>query len=128
MAWVGSARMLVVLVAAGSASCGRTQLNDVDPCDPAVDTTRPCDGFCGPGTESCVDYAWQACVIPPVTRDCSDDCGPGLDTCVDEKWQGCKVDPVTRDCSSVCGSGSQTCTDGVWAACDAPRPLPPILT
>ena len=100
----------------------------MDPCDPAVDSTRPCGGFCGPGTESCVDYAWQACVIPPVTRDCSNDCGPGLDTCVEEQWQGCKVDPVTRDCSSVCGSGSQSCTDGVWAACDAPRPLPPILT
>ncbi len=72
MAWLGGecaiARALVVLAAAGFCSCGRTQLNDVDPCDPAVDTTRPCSGFCGPGTESCVDYAWQACVIPPVTR------------------------------------------------------------
>ena len=132
MAWLEGeraiARVLGVLVAVGFGSCGRTQLNDVDPCDPAVDTTRPCSGSCGPGTESCVDYAWQACVIPPVTRDCSDDCGPGLDVCVNEQCQGCKVAPVTRDCSTVCGTGSQTCTDGVWAACDAPRPLPPILT
>ncbi len=125
MTWLGGeraiARALVALAAAGFLGCGRTQLNDVDPCDPAVDTTRPCGGFCGPGTESCVDYAWQACVIPVVTRACSNDCGPGIETCDGEQWQGCEVAPVTRSCSSVCGSGNQTCTDGVWAACDAPR-------
>ncbi len=132
MAWlVGDrvfARALLVFAAAAFLSCGRTELNDVDPCDPAFDTTRPCSGFCGPGTRTCVDYAWQACVIPPVTRACSNDCGPGTETCVDAEWQGCEVAPVTRSCSSACGSGNQTCSAGVWADCDAPKPLPPILS
>jgi fibro-slime domain-containing protein len=133
MAWLKGiravARVLVVLAAAGFGSCGRTQLNDVDPCDPAVDTTRPCSGACGAGTESCVDYAWQACVIPIYTRPCSNDCGDGVESCVDGVWgETCEVPPAMRDCSTVCGSGSQACNDGVWAACDAPRPLPPILT
>jgi fibro-slime domain-containing protein len=131
MAWLVGDRVFAraVLAAAVAAflGCGRTELNDVDPCDPAFDTTRPCSGFCGPGTETCVDYAWQACVIPPVTRACSNDCGPGTETCVDAKWQGCEVAPVTRSCSSACGSGNQTCTDGTWAGCDAPQPTPPKL-
>jgi fibro-slime domain-containing protein len=125
---VALSRALAIVAAASFFSCGRTQLNDVDPCDPAVDTTRPCSGFCGPGTETCVDYAWQACVIPPVARSCSNDCGTGTETCVNEQWHDCEVAPVTRSCSSVCGSGNQTCTGGVWAACDAPQPNPPTLS
>ncbi len=132
MAWLEGdlafARALLIVAAAGVFGCGRTQLNDVDPCDPAFDTTRPCSGFCGPGTETCVDYAWQSCVIPAVTRSCTNDCGTGTETCANEQWQGCEVAPVTRSCSSVCGSGNQTCTEGVWAACDAPQPNPPTLT
>jgi fibro-slime domain-containing protein len=110
--------------------CGRTQLDPAEPCDPDTDTTRPCAGFCGAGTQICDagDGTWHACVVPVVTRPCANDCGDGAESCFDKQWHACEVPPATRVCSTACGDGHESCALGTWGACDAPQPNPPKLT
>ena len=108
--------------------CGRTELDPAEPCDGEVDTMRACSGFCGVGTQSCVDGFWRACGVPVTTRPCSNDCGAGTESCFDKQWHTCEVAPTMRDCSSPCGDGHESCTDGVWGGCDAPQPKPPKLS
>ena len=110
--------------------CGRTQLDPAEPCDPDTDTTRPCAGYCGAGTQTCDagDGTWHACEVPVVTRPCANDCGDGTESCFDKQWHTCEVPMVTRTCSTVCGDGHESCALGTWGACDAPQPKPPKLT
>jgi fibro-slime domain-containing protein len=120
-----SAGLWVGLAALG---CGRTELDPAEPCDGDVDTTRSCSGFCGAGTQSCVEGFWRACEVPVVTRPCSNDCGQGTESCIDKQWHACEVEPVTRVCFSACGDGHETCKENTWGACDAPKPNPPKLS
>ena len=114
-------------LAGGSPGCGRTELENAEPCDPFTDTTRACVGFCGGGTQSCLDGTWHACEVPVVVRACANDCGAGTESCFDKQWHACDVATVTRVCSSACGDGHESCAEGRWGACDAPPPRPPIL-
>jgi fibro-slime domain-containing protein len=122
---IAGAGLLAGLCALG---CGRTELDPAEPCDGDVDTTRACTGFCGAGTQSCVDGFWRACDVPVTTRPCSNDCGDGAESCFDKQWHTCEVAPTMRDCSSPCGDGHELCTTGTWGVCDAPQPKPPKLS
>jgi len=122
------AAVLVAVLATGGAGCGRTELDPAEPCDGESDTTRACTGFCGGGTQSCIDGFWRDCEVPVTTRPCGNDCGPGTESCFDKQWHTCEVEPVERTCFSPCGDGHETCRDGKWEACDAPLPRPPELS
>ena len=138
------------------ANCGaRTGLQAGEAC-PMSGATRPCEGFCGAGLETCDQGFWQACVVPETTRACTNACGAGTQECIAEAWQTCVVPDATRACTNTCGSGTQLCTAGAWqscvvaptmlacsticgsgnqpcvddtpGACDAPQPHDPILS
>jgi fibro-slime domain-containing protein len=137
MAWLNEARFSIVagvrlgaavgvMVAAAVTGCGRTELEDADPCLP-TDTTRPCQGTCGPGTETCSGGKWRACVVPTTTRACEGPCGQGVQTCTNRKWLACEIPVASRACASACGGGTETCADGKWQPCNAPLPKPPKL-
>jgi fibro-slime domain-containing protein len=125
----GGVAATAVAIAIASVGCGRTELDQLQPCDPTVDMPRPCTGFCGAGTQSCVAGVWEpTCDVPVMTRACSNDCGAGTESCFDKQWHTCEVAPATRSCSTVCGDGHESCADGTWGACDAPQPRPPTLS
>ena len=108
------------MVAIAWPGCGRTELDIAEPCDPIADTTRACVGFCGGGTQSCIEGTWHACVVPVVTRVCANDCGAGTESCFDKQWHSCEVAAVTRTCTSPCGEGHESCASGRWGAARRP--------
>jgi fibro-slime domain-containing protein len=148
---------LALVTAVGAlANCGaRTGLDEGEAC-PMSGATRPCEGFCGAGLQTCDMGFWQACVVPETTRACTNACGAGTQECIAEAWQSCVVPDATRACTNACGSGTQLCTAGAWqscvvaptmlacsticgsgnqpcvdntpGACDAPQPHDPILS
>jgi fibro-slime domain-containing protein len=110
------------------ASCGaRTGLLEGEAC-PMDGATRPCEGFCGMGLQTCEQHFWQACVVPETTRACTNTCGAGTQRCVAEAWQSCVVAPTLLACGTICGPGNQPCADNTLGACDAPQPHDPILS
>src|SRR3954465_14468945 len=122
------AALIPLFVVVSVVGCGRTELENAEPCDETVDTTRACTGFCGAGIQTCLDGTWHPCDVPETTRACTNDCGDGIERCFEKKWHTCEVEPVTRACSSACGDGVETCADNTWAECTAPKPNPPKLS
>lgn len=102
----------------GLASCGaRTGLDTSESCARTGDT-RPCEGVCGPGVQTCDKGYWQSCVPPNTTRDCTDACGQGTQVCTESGWQSCVVPDASRACSNSCGTGSQQCVANAWQTCE----------
>jgi fibro-slime domain-containing protein len=120
-----SASLFTLALSLG-AGCGRTELDDAEPCLP-TDGPRACQAACGEGTQACIDGRWSACMDTTTTRSCTGVCGDGTQDCVGGRWEACVIPVATRPCASMCGPGVETCTNSQWGACDAPQPRPPTL-
>lgn len=107
-------------------SCSRTGLLELEPCE-GEGEVRSCSNRCGRnGSQTCLDGAWQRCIVPAQQVPCRNVCGEGLAQCADDVLGECVVTTVPVEaCTTDCGSGERSCRDGQWGACEytgAPRP------
>jgi hypothetical protein len=89
--------------------CDGTVDEGCDQCEEG--STRPCNGGCGAGEETCIENTWRNCSAPKPINEVCDGVDNDCDSMIDEE--------ITRDCSTACGSGLETCTEGAWVECSA---------
>jgi hypothetical protein len=90
-------------------------------------------GICHPGTQTCVNGAWGACVgdQAPLSINCNsssdNDCNGlpdnsepeciGNGQCQPGATQSCYTGPANTQNVGTCHGGTQTCANGAWGAC-----------